>query len=164
MILALDPGNTYTAGVVLSANIGEHGGRDLMDHWYLPNAEAIEKITAYPYCDHLAIEMIACYGMAVGREVFETCVWIGRFIERWKGPCTQIYRRDVKLHLCNSAKAKDGNVRQALLDLYGGKGATKKGGMLHGVSGDQWAALGVGTTYLARRELPVVELRDEGEG
>ena len=34
------------------------------------------------------------------------------------------------------------------LDLYGGKGATKKGQPLHGVSGDIWAALGVGITYL----------------
>lgn len=152
MILALDPGNTHTAGVVLATNSGHvDGGWDVCDHWYLPNAEAIEKIVTYPYCDHMAVEMIACYGMAVGREVFDTCVWIGRFIERWNGPYTQVFRRDVKLQLCNSAKAKDKNVRQALIDLYGGKAATKKGGMLHGVSGDEWAALGVGNAYLNTR-------------
>ena len=153
MILALDPGNTHTAGVYLGTDFRQPGGGyALSDHWYLPNEEAIEKITTYPYCEHVAIEMIACYGMAVGREVFDTCVWIGRFIERWNGPYTQVFRRDVKLHLCNSAKAKDKNVRQALIDLYGGKSATKKGGMLHGVSGDTWAALGVGTTYLNAQE------------
>lgn len=100
----------------------------------------------------MAIEMIASYGMPVGAEVFNTCVWIGRFIEAWDEPATTtlVYRRDVKLHLCGSARAKDGNVRQALMDKFGGraaKGTKRWPGPLYGVSKDVWQALGVAVTW-----------------
>src|SRR5690242_14522604 len=99
----------------------------------------------------LSIEMIASYGMPVGREVFETCVWIGRFVEAWGGLFAFVYRRDVKLHLCGSPRAKDANVRQALLDKWGGKqqaiGTKASPGPLRGVKADCWAALGVAVTY-----------------
>lgn len=105
----------------------------------------------------LAIEMVACYGMAVGKTVFETCVWTGRFIERWSmlgGPFMQVYRKEVKMHLCNGVRAKDSNVRQAIIDLYlpegGGRnpqvGTKLQPGPLYGVSNDIWAALGVAIT------------------
>lgn len=96
----------------------------------------------------LAIEMVASYGMAVGREVFETCVWIGRFQEKWHVPGTVklVYRRDVKLHLCGSAKAKDANIRQALLDLLGPQGTKKTPGPTYGVKSHAWAALAVAVT------------------
>ena len=109
--------------------------------------------------DALAIEMVASYGMAVGASVFETCVWAGRFIERWSavsaaGSVTQVYRREVKLHICGSAKAKDANVRQALIDRYGGKakaiGRKATPGPLYGMSGDCWSALGVAITAAER--------------
>jgi len=101
--------------------------------------------------DLVVIEMIASYGMAVGAEVFETCVWIGRFIEATDSPRRRIFRRDVKLHLCGSARAKDSNIRQALIDRYGpGKdaaiGRKASPGVLYGIKADVWAALAVAVT------------------
>jgi hypothetical protein len=83
--------------------------------------------------------------------VFETVFWIGRFCQAWRGEYVRIHRREVKLHLCNSARAKDANVRQALIDRFGpgkdraiGKKASK--GPLYGFKSDLWAALGVAVT------------------
>lgn len=108
----------------------------------------------------LAIEMIASYGMPVGREVFETCVWIGRFVQAWHNPNSVrlVYRKDVKMHLCGTTKAKDGNVRQAIIDLYpaSGGGATPQigtkahPGPLYGVSSHAWPAIGVALTVQAQ--------------
>lgn len=79
--------------------------------------------------DLLVIEMIASYGMPVGKEVFDTCVWIGKFIQTAEDRKIQtkyIYRKDEKMNICNSMKAKDSNIRQALIDRFGIVGTKKK--------------------------------------
>jgi hypothetical protein len=150
-ILAIDPGNIESAFVVY-----EDG--KIFDKGKLENVAMLGMINHNPefiFSEHLAIEMVACYGMAVGKTVFDTCVWIGRFIQAWNKDYTQIYRRDVKMFLCNSTKAKDGNVRQAIIDRYpptgGGKipqiGTKKQPGQLFGIHDDIWAALGVAITF-----------------
>ena len=64
-------------------------------------------------------------------------------------------RRRVKLELCNSVRANDASIRQAVIDIYGGKdravGRKATPGPLYGVSGDVWAALAVGITHLRER-------------
>lgn len=120
------------------------------------------KFIAGGCADALAIEMIASYGMPVGKEVFETCVWIGRFIQSWgdSTPVKLVYRKDVKMRLCGSMKAKDANIRQALIDLFpatgGGKtpqiGTKSKPGPLYGVSTHIWPALAVAVTVAAKQE------------
>lgn len=95
----------------------------------------------------LAVEMIASYGMPVGREVFETCVWIGRLMEFWHPlRCELVYRKDVKMHLCGTPRAKDPNIRQALIDKLGPPGKKADPGPTYGVSSHAWAALGVAVT------------------
>lgn len=99
--------------------------------------------------DRIACEMIASYGMAVGASVFGTCVEIGRFVEvaNIAGVRVEmVFRKDVKLHLCGSSRAKDANVRQSLLDALGPVGTKKAQGPLYGVSGHAWAALAVAVT------------------
>src|SRR5678809_428964 len=100
-----------------------------------------ERCSHNPRYTRFAIEMIASYGMAVGREVFETCLWIGRFVQAARGEHTLVYRRDVKMHLCGNNAARDSNIRQALIDRFGpGKdkaiGRKALPGPLYGVSAD----------------------------
>lgn len=146
-VLAIDPGNEQSAFCLLIDGKPREWAT-------VPNAELLSDIRKrrwHAYSPELACEMIASYGMPVGREVFETCVIIGRIIEAWGGPSRLIYRKDVKLHLCGVTAAKDANIRQALIDIYGpGKDRAigRKGspGPLYGVHGDEWAALAVGVT------------------
>jgi hypothetical protein len=145
IVLAIDPGNEQSAWCSYDAD-----ARRPMRFAKCDNGRMLDS-GGIPKANHLAIEMIASYGMPVGHEVFDTCVWIGRFIEAWGGPFTFVYRRDVKLHLCGSSRAKDGNVRQALLDRYGGKksalGTKASPGPLYGFKADIWSALAVAVTY-----------------
>jgi hypothetical protein len=110
--------------------------------------------TFYKDCNFACIEMIASYGLPVGAEVFETCLWIGRLQERMLLgylDAKLIYRKDVKLHLCGTPRAKDANIRQALIDRYGGKtkaiGNKKTPGPLYGIKSHGWAALALAVTY-----------------
>ena len=140
-ILAIDPGNEKSAFVLWDGyKILKKGIWDNYDLLYDLNKG-----------DLLAIEMVASYGMPVGKTVFETCVWIGRFMERyysqWTNPKKDsvrwVYRKDVKMHLCQTMRAKDSNIRQALIDRFGAPGTKKSQGLLYGVSKDIWAALAV---------------------
>ena len=89
--------------------------------------------------------------MSVGQTVFETCVWIGRFKEIAEAQNIKvdyIYRKDEKMNLCYSMKAKDSNIRQALIDSFGVVGTKKNPGWFYGFKKDIWAAYAVGITYL----------------
>lgn len=150
IILAIDPGTTQSGWCLYDEaahRVHECGVADNGTLLYGINDMA---------ADVLALEMVASYGMAVGKDVFETVRWIGRFQQAWSRPddALLIYRRDVKLRLCNSTKAKDANVRQALLDMFprtgGGKtpqiGTKSQPGPLYGVSSHAWSALAVAVT------------------
>lgn len=117
IVLAIDPGNTDSAWVLYDPDT-----RHLLGFGKEPSDAVIGRL-AGTECAILVVEMIAGYGMPVGREVFETCVWIGRYIQAYLGDHALLYRRDVKLHLCGNCQAKDGNIRQALIDKFGGSKA-----------------------------------------
>ena len=142
-ILAIDPGTEQSGWCVLGT------GR-VMDSGVMANDALLQRIKRATETG-LAIEMIASYGMPVGREVFETCVWIGRFQEAWPDIATAklVYRRDVKLYLCGSSRAKDANIRQALIDKLGPIGTKKAPGPLYGVKSHSWAAVAVAVTASA---------------
>ena len=145
ILLALDPGNTESAWLLYDTATGRPTS------WAKePNPFVLTRLDTIA-ADELVVEMVASYGMAVGAEIFDTCVWIGRFIERWHGPHRLIYRPDVKLHLTQTRRATDANVRQALIDRYGPGKALAVGlkatpGPLYGLTGDCWSALAVAVT------------------
>lgn len=150
-ILALDPGNTQTGYAIISMPEFR-----LVEFGKIDNDVMIDRIvgSALLPVDAVVIEMVASYGMAVGREVFETCVWIGRFHQAAGHPNTQyVYRKEEKEILCGSLRAKDANIRQALIDRYAkhdlknGKGTKANPDVFYGVSKDVWAAIAVGVTY-----------------
>jgi len=97
----------------------------------------------------VACEHLQCFGMAVGKEVFETAYWIGEIRHACaihKLPFHRIYRSDEKMHLCQSMRAKDSNIRQALIDRFGIVGTKKHPGPLFGIANDLWSALAVAVT------------------
>jgi hypothetical protein len=143
-ILAIDPGNTESGYAVIDADTREpiHFGK-------ITNHQFRKQITHGDFnrVDRVAIEMIESYGMAVGKEVFQTCVWIGRFMELCLDMFVEVdleYRKDVKLHHCHSSKAKDANITQALIDRFAsgvpnhGKGSKAEPGWFHGFHHDVW--------------------------
>jgi hypothetical protein len=140
MILAIDPGTTVSGVVVLDE------GRVHESH-IMPNDQVIERIQWWTWPD-VAIEMVASYGMPVGAEVFETVRWIGRFQQAFHAPdqVRFVYRKDVKMHLCGTMKAKDPNIRQALIDKLGPAGTKRAPGPTYGVKSHAWAALAVAVT------------------
>lgn len=144
-VLAIDPGNIESGFV-------HWDGSKILHHGKFENDRILDIIKQEEY-DVLLLEMIASYGMAVGKEVFETCVWIGRFQQahnesRHPYPnCKLVFRREVKLHHCQSAKAKDSNIRQALIDKYGDKGTKKAPGVTYGLSADTWQAFALATHF-----------------
>ena len=158
-IIAIDPGNIESGYVIC-----QHNGKDIMqiiDFGKMENeelknqciyAEELFKVAGMEYS--VAIEMIACYGMPVGKEVFQTCEWIGRFVEAL-GPerVKRVYRKEEKSDLCHSQKANDSTIRQALIDRYApgvrnyGKGTKKEPGFFYGFHADVWSAMAVATTF-----------------
>jgi hypothetical protein len=138
--LAVDPGTTESGFCLFT-------GEEVLVSGLLPNPEMLTHIKRDESA-HMAIEMVASYGMAVGREVFETVRWIGRFQQAWRTPDAVhlVYRRDVKMHLCGNARAKDANIRQALIDLIGPVGKKAAPGPLYGVKSHAWSALAVAVT------------------
>ena len=168
-LLCIDPGPVKSGWVFLANGIPDDFG------WH-DNETMQQSIRMWEY-DQLLIEDVSHMGMAVGRDVFETVRWSGRFDPN----CTAkfIDRKKIKLALCGNPRAKDPHIRQAIIDRYGGdsvaigakkcpackgKGWRGRGrpectecagsgweappGVLHGISGHSWSALAVGLTYL----------------
>jgi len=154
-VLAIDPGPERSGmvlfdGAKIEAKNSEYNNEELVDAFGI----------MLSLSEVLIIEKVECYGMAVGASVFDTVFWTGRFCQAWPGEFVRIGRKAVKIHLCGSMRAKDTNIRQALIDRFpatgGGKrpwqGTKKQPGPLYGVKSHCWAALALAVTYAEQRQ------------
>jgi len=164
-ILAIDPGSEQSAWLVYDA------GRQMPHRWPTGNLDGGITInhdlfkamgyrnphTGTTWCwdlNLLAIEYMIPRGMPTSRAEMDTQFWAGRFVQSWDGPWRPIYSKDRKMHLCGVTRAKDANIRQALIDRFpatgGGKcpqvGTKKQPGPLYGIKADLWSALAIAIT------------------
>ena len=168
-ILAIAPGNLNSAVAILDKEYYCSVKHDILD-----NHELLSQIrfgysgpnSLLPfYCpDAIVIGKITGYNMGVGQTVFDTCVWIGRFIEAARSVDYNTYYRpptvvllprpEIKLHLCGSMRAKGEDIIDALADRFApgkknkGKGTKDNPGWFYGFHTDIWSAYAVGVTYL----------------
>jgi hypothetical protein len=159
-VLAIDPGYEQSAYVLFD-------GQRVLEHAIESNTDLAQRLERRAgQLNHVAIaavvlEQIESFGMAVGREVFETVFVTGRLFElalRTFGPVVErMPRRSVKLHLCNAVRAQDSNIRVALIDRFGGTdraiGKKKTPGPLYGIKSHEWAALAIAITWWDQRPL-----------
>lgn len=136
MIIGIDPGPKVQSCVLYDNN-----AKRVLEcrSFYFPSE--IDAMQSWVKSHPVACEWVESFGMAVGKEIFQTVFNIGVIHQALN--VRLIPRKDVKMHLCNSMRAKDGNIRQALLDAIGPVGTKKNPGPLFGVSNHYWAALAI---------------------
>lgn len=148
-VIGIDPGNKETAVCI-------YNGTRIMYCDKIDNETIVSRLskqwTEASAVGDLAppdifIEDIQAMGMAVGQEVFDTAKMIGRMQQTLENRGTEynmVKRTEIKLHHCNTTRAKDTNIRQALIDRFGDKGTKKEPGFFFGISGnDQWSACAI---------------------
>lgn len=152
--------------IILSLDVGtEQSGYCFMNSAdYAPlefgkmnNQELLERIVMMGLYGALVYEEFQSYGMTVGQSTIKSITWNGRFIQvAWdrKIPFYPIYRVEEKINLCKSTKAKDANLRQAMIDRFAkfdfknGKGTKNNRDWFYGFSKDAWSAAIIGVTFI----------------
>jgi hypothetical protein len=148
-ILAIDPGTTQSGWCIfvaaqIDSRILECG---IWDNQNL--VEAMEAKMGREAVEKMAIEVFEARGMPIGKDSIETILWTGQFIREWEalgGEVMRVHRSRVKILLCGTVRAKDPNIRQALIDKLGPQGTKKNPGPTYGVKSHIWAALAVAVT------------------
>lgn len=154
-MIAIDPGSERSALVWYEPGCLPHG-------LLLQNSEMLDEICKRTRGVHpgglLVIEQVRGYGMQAGNELFDTCVWSGRFAQLALDRGLRVEwlpRLEVKRQLCGTPRANDAGVRQALIERFGGTketaiGTKSRPGPLYGVKRDVWAALAVAVAWCER--------------
>ena len=159
IIFGIDPGTVESGYVMFNSENIQVVGSGVVGN------EELLQMSSWDDANIVCIEMVASYGMPVGQTTFETVLWIGRFVQYSVSKDIEyrlLYKKkDINPTLCFSNKAKDANIRQAILDLFpatgGGtvpqKGTKSNPGPLFGVSSHAFSALAVALTYSIQNNL-----------
>lgn len=143
-VIGIDPGPEQSALVVWT-------GIAAAPIRFGPNEDILRCLIQWKGDTPLVIEKVASFGMPVGAEIFETVYWSGRFAQAYGENVHRITRIEVKNHLCHSSRANDANVRQSIIDRFGGKdkaiGKKACPGVLYDIKADLWSALAVALTW-----------------
>ena len=154
MILALDVGTTESAYCLVESKTYKP-----IDFGKIDNNELLEKVKTMGY-SKLIYEEFQSYGMPIGESTIKSITWNGRYIQSALDrniPVYPIYRREEKMNLCGSMRAKDSNIRQALIDRFAkhdfknGKGTKNNKDWFYGFKLDVWAAYACGITFLDKQ-------------
>ena len=148
-ILSIDVGTTETGFCIINKEtykpirFGKISNEDLLD------------IVRNEEYDTLIYEEFQSYGMPIGVSTITSITWNGRYmqiaLDREK-KVDYIYRKEEKMNLCGSMKAKDSNIRQALIDRFGEVGTKKNKGFFYGFKKDIWSAYAVGVTWIDKQK------------
>lgn len=148
-ILSLDVGTIESAYCIIN-----YDNYKPLKFGKIDNEELLKIVKKEKY-DILVYEEFQSYGMPIGESTIRSITWNGRYIQSALDkniPVYPIYRKEEKINLCHSMKAKDSNIRQALIDRFGDVGTKKNQGFFYGFKKDIWSAFAVGCTYLDKQK------------
>ena len=149
-VLAIDPGALESAFVMYD------GERPLFNKL---NNEQTLRIIRKTKADLVLIENLSSYGKPVGRDVFETLIWIGRFVqlcEEKELKYELILRTSIKAWHVGTTAAKDSNVKFSLVEKYAkfdfkhGKGKKDNPDFFYGFKADIWQAFAIAAYYFEK--------------
>lgn len=148
LVLAVDPGYRVSAFVL-------YDGKVILSHGIEDNAQLLEDLAGSQHQAVLVLEEMQLFASSfgVGREVFDSVFWSGRFAQAWHPRAFErLLRSKVRGHL-GASKGGDSAVRASLIDRFGpyketAIGTKSEKGPLYGIRKDEWSALAIAVTWL----------------
>lgn len=147
IVLAIDPG--YRESAFLQWD--ETG---IVSHGIESNEQLLGELMASKTQAVLVLEEMQLFSSnyGIGREIFDSVFWSGRFAQAWAPRSfDRLLRSRVRAHL-GASKGGDAAVRAALIDRFGpyrevAIGTSKQKGPLYGIKSHEWSALAIAITY-----------------
>lgn len=143
-IMSIDPGTTRTAFMFyhpMTSTWGRFGK--------VPNDRVLAELLA-SRPELVVCEDMQSMGRPVGAEVFATVRFTGRIQQicfSEEIPFHLIKRTTIKKFLCPKMRAKDKDVRAALIKIYGQQGSKSDPGPTYGIANDVWSALAIAHVF-----------------